>query len=541
MREGTHALDAAHVRIREEAAGRERAETLGWENAQLLRMLIQGVTDYAIFMLDKDGQVSTWNPGAERIKGYTAAEIIGSPYTRFYTPEDVAAGEPQRALAAAAREGKYEKEGWRVRKDGQRFWAHIVLDAIYDEKGDLAGYAKVTRDITERRQAQIDLQEAREALFQSQKMEAVGQLTAGIAHDFNNMLAGVIGSLDLLRTRIKAGRYEEADRYVETAVASAERAAALTARLLAFGRRQPLDVKTVDVNGVVTSMQELLGRTVGERIAIVLNLDPDLPPTETDAHQFENAILNLAINARDAMAEGGTLTLTTHMTERVPGAWAGAANGPFVTLDVEDTGHGMPPEILSKAFDPFFTTKPLGQGTGLGLSMIYGFAKQTRGHLIMTSEVDKGTKVSLHLPPSSGAAEAASPSPPPRTRTQGRNGETVLVVEDDPLVRMLVLDVVRELGYHALSAEDGIAAMAVLQGGARVDLMVSDIGLPGGLNGRQLAESVRVLRPDTPILFITGYAASATREGFLGPGMDMMVKPFTVDALSAKIRALMPR
>ncbi|TCT05101.1 PAS domain S-box protein [Aquabacter spiritensis] len=502
-------------------------------------MLIQGVTDYAIFMLDANGRVSTWNAGAERIKGYSAAEIIGSPYARFYTPEDVAAGEPERALATAKRDGKYEKEGWRVRKNGERFWASTVLDAIRDEDGTFVGYAKVTRDITERRQAQIELQQAREALFQAQKMEAVGQLTAGIAHDFNNMLAGVIGSLDLLRTRIKAQRYGDAERYIETAIASAERAAALTARLLAFGRRQPLDVKPVDLNAVVASLQELLGRTMGERIGIVLALDPALPYAETDAHQLENAIVNLAINARDAMPDGGTLTLATSVTAKVTGSWRGTADGPFVTLDVSDTGHGMTPEILSKAFDPFFTTKPLGQGTGLGLSMIYGFAKQSRGHLLIASDVGSGTKVSLHLP-ISPCSPAAAGETPARRALPHRDGETVLVVEDDENVRMLVLDVVSDLGFHAIGAQDGPSALPLLEGPGRIDLMVSDIGLPNGMNGRALAEAARVQRPDLPILFITGYAAEAAREGFLGAGMDLMMKPFSIDALGARIRALMP-
>lgn len=547
--EDAQQLDLARARIREEIAGRQhaeqgrsRAESMGWENAQLLRMLIQGVTDYAIFMMDKNGRVSTWNPGAERIKGYSAAEIIGSPYARFYTPEDVAAGEPDRALATAAREGKYEREGcWRVRKNGERFWAHIVLDAVYDEEGKLAGYAKVTRDITERRQAQIELQEAREALFQAQKMEAVGQLTAGIAHDFNNMLAGVLGSLDLLRKRMKAGRYEDAERYVETAIAAADRAAALTARLLAFGRRQPLDVRPVNVNAVVASMEDLLRRTMGENIAIVRKLDGSLPAAETDAHQLENAILNLAINSRDAMQDGGTLTLTTRMADRVPGTWTGADKGPFVTVDVEDTGHGMSSEILAKAFDPFFTTKPLGQGTGLGLSMVYGFAKQSRGHLMITSEVGKGTRVSLHLPSTSATPEDGVRVLPSGDMASVDGAQAVLVVEDDPQVRMLMADAVRELGFEVMVAEDSASAMKLLEGPARIGLMVSDIGLPGPINGRALADAARVLRPDLPILFITGYAAEAVREGFLGRGMDMMAKPFAISALNAKICALMRR
>lgn len=537
-RQGWRDFASANPWADEAQAGRVSAEHAGWQNAQLLRLLIQSVRDYAIFMLDRNGRVSTWNAGAERIKGYTAEEIIGSPYARFYCPEDAAAGEPDRALATAIREGKYEKEAWRVRKDGRRFWAHILLQAVHDETGELVGFAKVTRDITDRRQAQIELQAAREALFQAQKMEAVGQLTAGIAHDFNNMLAGIIGALDLLRTRLRTGRHTDAERYADIAIASAERAASLTARLLAFGRRQPLDIKTVDVNATVTSLQELLARTMGEAIAVQLRLSPDLPLAETDVHQLENAVLNLAINARDAMPEGGTLTLTTGLVQRVPAAWNGAGEGPFVTLDVADTGHGMSPEVMAKALEPFFTTKPSGQGTGLGLSMVYGFAKQSRGHLVIESEPGEGTRVRLYLPRSLAAAAGMAPGAvaPPAQRLED---QVVLVVEDDAAVRLLALEVLNELGVRALEAEDGPSALRQIESGARIDLMLSDIGLTGGMNGRQVADAARVLRPELPVLFMTGYAADATRGGFLGPGMDLIQKPFSVAALSSRIRALL--
>ncbi|HEX7198680.1 MAG TPA: PAS domain S-box protein, partial [Dongiaceae bacterium] len=368
---------------------RVKAERAALETDQLFRRLVQGVTDYAIFMLDADGRVASWNPGAERIKGYRPEEILGQHYSRFYSEEDRAAGVPARALATAAETGRYVSEGWRVRKDGERFWASVVLDAIRAADGTLLGYAKVTRDATERLKSQQALEEAREALFQSQKMEAVGQLTGGVAHDFNNMLAGIIGAMELLRRRIRSARYAETDKYIDAAVASANRAASLTARLLAFGRRQSLDVKAVDINLTVGSMLDLLRRTIGETIRIETRLRPDAWPALTDANQMENALLNLAINARDAMPDGGHLTIATdnaQLDQAYIRGIEGLQPGDYAVLQVTDTGEGMAPETVARAFEPFFTTKPIGQGTGLGLSMIYGFAKQVGGHVRIVSE-----------------------------------------------------------------------------------------------------------------------------------------------------------
>lgn len=538
MQRSERELATAIRRADEASAGRDRAEADGWQNAQLLSLLIQGVTDYAIFMLDRNGRVSTWNSGAERIKGYTAAEIIGAPYARFYGPEDVAAGEPERALATAARDGRYEAEGWRVRKDGGRFWAHIVLHAIHDAAGTLVGYAKVTRDITDRRQAQLELQAAREALFQAQKMEAVGQLTAGIAHDFNNMLAGIIGALDLLRTRLRSGRTDDAVRYADMAIAAAERAAALTARLLAFGRRQPLDIKPVDLNRVLVSMQDLLARTMGEGVRVDMACAAGLPAAQTDPHQLENALLNLAINARDAMAGRGTLTLSTGRADPPAGA-AGSSEGPFVMLEVADTGCGMSAEVMAKALDPFFTTKPAGQGTGLGLSMVYGFARQSRGHLEIASSVGEGTRIRLFLPASDVPVQAEPAPAADPSRPAPLASRVVLVVEDDDHVRELALDVLRELGITARAAADGPSALGLLRAGGTIDLMLCDIGLAGGMDGRQLADAARALRPELPVLFMTGYAADFAGGDSFSPGMDLIQKPFSVDALSRRLRALL--
>ncbi|HEX4573039.1 MAG TPA: PAS domain S-box protein [Dongiaceae bacterium] len=523
-----------------ETTERVRAERAARETDQLFRRLVQGVTDYAIFMLDADGRVASWNPGAERIKGYRPEEILGQPYSRFYSEEDRVAGIPARALATAAETGRYEAEGWRVRKDGRRFWASVVLDAIRAEDGTLLGYAKVTRDATERLKSQQALEEAREALFQSQKMEAVGQLTGGVAHDFNNMLAGIIGAMELLRRRIRSARYAETDKYIDAAVASANRAASLTARLLAFGRRQSLDVKTVDINLTVGSMLDLLRRTIGETIRIETRLRPDAWPALTDANQMENALLNLAINARDAMPDGGHLTIATdnaQLDQAYVRGIEGLQPGDYIVLQVTDTGEGMAPETVARVFEPFFTTKPIGQGTGLGLSMIYGFAKQVGGHVRIVSEVGRGTSVLLYMPRS----QAARSDLPQRTggEAPAGAGETVLVVEDDPSVRMLIMDILDELGYAAIEAYDSQSALPALENRQRIDLLVTDVGLPGGMNGRQLAERARQLRPGLRTLFITGYAeGAAIRARFLEPGMDLVSKPFTLDGLAAKIREM---
>jgi PAS domain S-box-containing protein len=519
---------------------RVRAEEAAHETEEHFRRLVQSVTDYAIITLDSDGRVKSWNAGAERIKGYSRAEILGENYSCFYTEEDRTAGVPFRALATAAEAGRYESEGWRVRKDGQRFWASVVIDPIRAPDGTLLGFAKVTRDATERRQAQQALEEAREALFHSQKMEAIGQLTGGIAHDFNNMLAGIIGAMELLRRRIRSARYAETDKYIDAAVASANRAAALTARLLAFGRRQSLDVKTVDINAIVSSMLDLLHRTIGETIRVETRLRPDLWPALTDANQMENALLNLAINARDAMPDGGRLTIATdnaQLDQAYVRGIEGLKPGDYIVLQVTDTGEGMAPETVAKAFEPFFTTKPIGQGTGLGLSMIYGFAKQIGGHVRIVSEVARGTTVLLYMPRSQaaraeGAEEDAAEAP-------AGAGETVLVVEDDPSVRMLILDILAELGYAAIEAYDSQSALPALESRRRIDLLVTDVGLPGGMNGRQLAERARQLRPGLKTLFITGYAeGAAIRARFLEPGMGLVSKPFTLDGLAAKIREM---
>lgn len=412
------------------------------------------------------------------------------------------------------------------------------FDILRDKTGKQIGAYQFVYDVTERLRDQQRLQDAEEALRQSQKMEAIGQLTGGIAHDFNNLLAGIIGAMEMLRRRINAGRYDETPRFMDAAVASANRAAALTHRLLAFARRSPVDPRPLDPNQLIGGMEDLLRRSMGEQVTIKTALMDEPWFINTDANQLENAILNLAINARDAMPEGGTLTIASsratldHALRDLHGE---VRAGEYVLIAVSDTGSGMPAEIIEKVFDPFFTTKPIGQGTGLGLSMVYGFAQQSGGQARIETQEGKGTTIKLFLPRFAGVLESEVISPETRPLAEGE-GETVVLVEDDSAVRLLIGEVLRDLGYRCVEAHDAFAAIPILTSTARIDLLITDVGLPK-MNGRQLAEIARQHRPDLKILFVTGYAQHATgAEKFLEPGMELVTKPFTLDALALKIR-----
>jgi PAS domain S-box-containing protein len=506
------------------------------------KLLVQSVTDYSLYMLDLEGRVTSWNLGAERIKGYRPDEVIGQHFSRFYTEEDLANGEPAKALAIALAEGRFEKEGWRIRKDGSRFRANVIIDTVRDDQGEIIGFAKITRDITEATETREALAAAQEALAQSQKMEAVGQLTGGLAHDFNNLLAGIGGSLELMRSRLAQGRLSEIDRFATAAQEAVRRAAALTHRLLAFSRRQTLDPKPTDLNRLTVGMQELVERTVGPQIAVELVGAAGLWSTLVDANQLENALLNLCINARDAMPDGGGLTIETanQPVDDRTGRIRDLPAGHYVTLSVSDTGSGMPPEIAKRAFEPFFTTKPLGMGTGLGLSMVYGFAKQSGGQTFIESREGEGTRITLYLPRYLGDEADAPVDAAPANLPRSGKGRTVLVVDDEPTVRMLVSEILAELGYSCIEAEDGPAGLTILQSKARIDLLISDVGLPGGMNGRQLADAGIALRPELKVLFITGYAENAVvSRGELLPKMHVLTKPFTLDALANRIDMLL--
>jgi PAS domain S-box-containing protein len=509
-------------------------------DAALYERLVQSVVDYAIFMLDRDGHVSSWNPGAQRAKGYTADEILGEHFSRFYTPEDVEKRVPWKALETARTEGRFTAEGWRQRKDGSRFWASVVIDPIRDDHANIIGFAKVTRDLTERREAQLALEKSQQALFQSQKMEAVGQLTGGIAHDFNNLLTGITGSLDLMKTRLAQGRLNELERYIAAAQGAASRAATLTHRLLAFARRQTLEPKVINANRLISGMEELVHRSVGPNISIETVLAAGLWNCICDPNQLENAILNLCINARDALGEGGRITVETANTwiDDREAAERDMARGQYVAICVTDNGSGIPAAIKERVFDPIFTTKPVGQGTGLGLSMVYGFAKQSNGAASIYSEVGQGTTVKVYLPRHQGKSEDDH-SEDEFSDLPRAEGETVLVVDDEPTIRMLIADTLGELGYRAIEAADAASGLKVLESDAKIDLLISDVGLPGEMNGNDMVEIARVHRPNIKVLFITGYADNAAiTNGHLEPGVQVMSKPFSMDKLASRIRSI---
>jgi PAS domain S-box-containing protein len=533
--ERTAELAAANERLIREAAKRERAEGR-------FQHLVEAVVDYALFMLDANGIISNWNTGAERIKGYRAAEIVGRHFECFYTEEDRAAGVPRRALAVAAKEGKFEAEGWRVRKDGSRFWASVVINVVRDKRGSIIGFVKITRDVTERREAQNALTRAQEQLAQAQKMEGIGQLTGGVAHDFNNLLTIIIGNLEILQRVIRSRPTDTATlaRSTEHAMRGAQRAAALTQQLLAFSRMQPLDPGPVDVNGLVTAMSELLRRTLGEQIAIETVLAAGLWQVFVDANQLEVSIINLAVNARDAMPAGGKLTIETanvSLDANYAAAQAEVVAGEYVVLCITDSGTGMTREVRARAFDPFFTTKDFGQGTGLGLSQVYGFVKQSGGHVKLYSEPGHGTTVKLYLPRRHTAAGDSVETQVATVAPYGARGETILVVEDDDDVRDYTTSVLRELGYLVLEAPNAAVALNIAGGNSPIDLLFTDVGLPGGVNGRHLADAARKRRPGLRVLFTSGYARNAlVHDGRLDPGVVLITKPFTYAALASKIR-----
>ena len=518
--------EVLEVRIEERTAQLRKSELQ-------FQQLVAGVTDYAIYMLDPQGNVVSWNPGAERIKGYAGSEVIGHNFARFYTNEDRANGRPQMALQTAERTGKFEGEGWRQRKDGTRFWASVLIDPIRDPAGNLIGFAKVTRDMTQHRAMQ-------EQLHQSQKMEAIGHLTGGVAHDFNNLLTVIMGNLDAIWRQVPIEN-SRLRRAVQQASRGAQRAAKLTQQLLAFARRQPLNPKPTDVNRLVADMSDLLRHTLGENIAIETVLAGGLWHVDVDPHQLESALLNLAVNSRDAMAEGGKLTIETanaHLDDVYAGRFAEINPGQYVVICITDTGTGMPREVMERAFDPFYTTKPIGQGTGLGLSQVYGFVKQSGGHIKLYSEMGQGTTVKIYLPRL--ASEAVDEEQPRASIIpQGQVSETILVVEDDEDVRAFSTETLRELGFTVLEAANASSALRMLDSHPEIRLLFTDVGLPGA-NGRQLADEAQQLRRTLKVLFTSGYARNAiVHQGRLEPGVELLTKPFTRAQLATRIREIL--
>jgi len=518
---------ASEARLRElnatlerRVVGRAQARSLTWQLSPDL-----------LGALNSNGYFETSNPAWQTILGWSEADVASMSIFELLHPDDVEHTRAGFELTLVGQPAIRFANRYRC-KDGSYRWISWV--GIQED-----GFVYCTgRDITAERAAEIELATAQESLRQSQKMEAIGQLTGGIAHDFNNLLTGIIGALDLTRNRMAKGQSEDIPRFMDAASACAQRAAALTHRLLAFARRQPLNTKPNDINHIVANMEELLHRTLGEQIELQTALAGDLWTAFTDANQLENAVLNLAINARDAMPSGGRLTVETENTQ-LDSAYTSLHNdvepGEYVVVSVSDTGTGMHPDVVAKALDPFFTTKPMGEGTGLGLSTIYGFIKQSRGHLRIYSELGFGTTVKLYLP--RAVQTAVSPHAPTLATPRGQ-GETILIVEDDTTVRLIMSDALKDLGYEVLEASDARPAIPLLQSERRIDLMVSDVVLPH-IDGKKLAEIARAARPDLRILFVTGYAQNAAFRGdFLDPGMDMLTKPFALDALAARVRML---
>ncbi|MFS8145850.1 PAS domain S-box protein [Rhizobium sp. BR 249] len=517
-----------YAKITRDLTERRAAENAIRQSEEQFRRLIQGVSDYAIYMLDPEGNVSSWNFGAERIKGYRPEEIIGRHFSTFYTPEDRAAGVPETALSAARSEGRFEREGWRVRKDGTRFWASVVIDVIRDDDGQVLGFAKITRDITEKMETQRALEQAREELFQSQKMEAIGQLTGGIAHDFNNLLMAVLGSLEILKKRMPQDL--SLTSLVDNAMQGAQRGAALTQRMLAFSRRQELHVEPIDVSGLVRGMMDMLSRSLGPLTMIDTFFPVRLPTILTDPNQLEMAILNLVVNARDAMPSGGRIVLRA-AEEVVPSGKGRLSPGRYVRIAVVDEGEGMDARTLEQAVTPFFTTKGVGKGTGLGLSMVQGLATQSGGCLFLESTPGEGTTAELWFPVvvAEQAAEAAAPLP--QRAKNAPPGLRVLAVDDDGLVLMNTTLMLEDLGHTVLEAMAGSEALDILRK-EPVDLVICDHAMPR-MTGAQLARAIRTEWPEMPIILATGYAELPEGSGMAN--LPRLGKPFSQAQLAEAI------
>jgi PAS domain S-box-containing protein len=494
-----------------------------FESERSFRLLVEGVADYALYMLDPAGVVTSWNIGGQRIKGYLPREIVGQHFSRFYTPADQSNGKPARALGIAREHGRYEEEGWRVRKDGTFFWASVVIDAI-KEDGRLIGFAKITRDITERREAALKLERVQKQLAESQKLDALGQLTGGVAHDFNNLLMVIGGSAQVLK---KYAGDEKSRRAVEAIESAARRGAGLTSQLLTFARRQNVNPQTVSLKERIDAVREVLKTGVGGSIQLTTEVKNDVWPIRVDVSELETALINLTINARDAMLDGGAISISAENVRLDDEAH----KGDFVAIRVSDTGTGIPPDVLQKVFDPFFTTKPVGKGTGLGLSQVHGFAYQAGGLVAVASELGKGTTVTLSLPrDKSGILPARSPG------AESSGSGTILLVEDNPDVAAASTGLLEQLGYAVRWVCNAEEALAEIDADG-IDLVFSDIVMPGRMDGLALAQAIREKYPRLPILLTTGYSDTLRKVSL---GFQILRKPYEIHELSqalAKVTA----
>ena len=510
------------AKITRDITERNKAADALRESERHFRLLVNGVTDYALYMLDPTGVVTNWNPGAQRIKGYLPNEIIGQHFSRFYSNADQTAGRPARALRLALESGRYEEEGWRVRKDGTFFWASVVIDPIRDDENRLIGFAKITRDITERREAQQEMEKLQLRLAQSQKLDALGQLTGGVAHDFNNLLMVITGSLNALKKMV--GDDPKALRAVQAIDTASQRGAALTSQLLSFARRQSVNPQTIDVGDSIFSVRDVLDTGLGSAIELQIEADNGIWPITVDRAEFETALVNLVINARDAMPQGGNVTVQAKNVF----VDDGVTKGDFVAIKVRDTGTGIPDDVLAKIFDPFFTTKPIGKGTGLGLSQVHGFVHQAGGTIAVDSELGKGTSFTVCLPRST-AALTRRPE-----QLSHRGTGTVLLVEDNPDVANASTGLLEELGYAVRWASDVDSALGEIAANG-IDLVLSDIVMPGKMDGLALARILKQKHPGLPILLATGYSEAARNAAAEFP---ILRKPYQIHELNEALSRL---
>lgn len=515
---------AGYAKITRDITDRKRTSDALHASEERFRLLVQGVTDYAIYMLSPTGIITNWNAGARRIKGFEHHEVVDTHFSRFYIEDDIAKGLPMAALSTALNEGRFESEGWRLRKDGSRFWAHVVIDPIRSQLGELLGFAKVTRDITERMRAAQALEKTKEALFQSQKLEAIGKLTGGISHDFNNLLSVMSNGLSVLRHRLAA---PEDTRVLDAMERAASRGAALTQQLLSFARQQPLKQENHNLNDVMGSFEAVLRRAVRGSVAFEMRLSDGLPMVLADAAQVEAAILNLIVNACDATPDGGSIKVSTSVVELSAGQVGKLPAGAYVRIGVEDTGQGMDGDVIARAVEPFFTTKPVGKGTGLGLSQVYGLMQQSDGDLLIASAPGAGTEVSLYFPAlANGAAGPASEL----TR------EKALVVDDQADVLEMAAELFRTLGYEVLSANNGAEALEILQRSPGIDVLFSDVVMPG-MSGIELGREARHLFPAMKVILASGYTAPAllTEHARLDD-FQLISKPYSIAQILRQLR-----
>jgi PAS domain S-box-containing protein len=496
------------------------------ESERQFRLFSEAATDHALIRLDANGVVSGWNAGAQRIEGYAEPEIVGRHFSRFYTAADRVAGAPERALAMAANSGTYEHDGWRVRKNGSLFLAAVVIDAIRDEEGKLIGFAKIMRDVTERHEARAKLQRAQLQLAQSQKMEALGQLTGGIAHDFNNMLMVVSGNAQILKERLQDARNLRSVEAIELAAARGEN---LTRQLLAFSRRQALNPLVVNLRHLLGGFRELLASSAHGDIKLAIDIRRSVWPVAVDIHELELALVNLVVNARDAMPDGGSITISARNVQLQPEDTPDGLRGEFVALTVTDTGWGMDAEVLEKVFEPFFTTKQPDKGSGLGLSQVYGLTRQSGGTVTIASRAGNGTIVTMYLP----RTHRPLSEPPTPDAEPPRGGETVLLVEDNPEVEEIAGMLLDRLGYRVFRAQSAAVALRLLESGESIDLMFSDIVMPGELDGLALARRVKEEYPDIAVVLTSGYAKAVNP---LEAGFPILRKPYRLPALARAIR-----